>query len=127
MDVFGVLADPLRRSLLERLAAGPSRVVDLAAAYDVSRPAISKHLRLLTDAGLVTATDRGRERHYALRPDGLGPVRRLLDVLTPAPAGPGAVMAQALDALDTEVRRTVRDRRAAEAPGVPARSEEESA
>ena len=105
MDVYGALADPLRRSVLQRLAGGPLRVVDLAASYDVSRPAVSKHLRLLTEAGLVTATDRGRERHYALRREGLEPVRVLLADL----AGP--LTPNVLDALDTEVRRTVRDRR----------------
>lgn len=105
MDVYGALADPLRRSVLVRLAGGPLRVVDLAASYDVSRPAVSKHLRLLTEAGLVTATERGRERHYALRREGLEPVRALLADL----AGP--LTTNVLDALDTEVRRTVRDRR----------------
>ena len=53
MDVFGALADPVRRSLLDELAAGPSRVVDLAARRPISRPAVSKHLRLLAEAGLV--------------------------------------------------------------------------
>lgn len=118
MDVFGALADPVRRSILERLAAGPLRVVDLAAAYDVSRPAVSKHLRLLTEAGLLTAIVRGRERHYALRRTGLAPVHELLGAL----ATPLSV--NALDALDTEVRRTVRDRRAGGARRTP---EEESA
>ncbi|SDD94050.1 DNA-binding transcriptional regulator, ArsR family [Nocardioides lianchengensis] len=107
VDVFAALADPVRRSLLARLAAGPARVVDLAASYDVSRPAVSKHLRVLSEAGLVAATERGRERHYALRPESLAPVRELLRALTPGP-----LTANALDALDTEVRRTVRERRA---------------
>ena len=66
MDVFGALADPVRRSLLAELAGGRSRVVDLAASRPISRPAVSKHLRLLLDAGVVTVTDRGRERYYAL-------------------------------------------------------------
>jgi DNA-binding transcriptional ArsR family regulator len=66
MDAFAALPDPVRRDLVRRLAAGPARVVDLAADHPVSRPAISKHLRLLTEAGLATAEDRGRERHYRL-------------------------------------------------------------
>ena len=74
MDVFAALADPVRRSLLDELAAGPARVVDLAAGRPISRPAVSKHLKVLADAGLVTATDRGRERHYALTVAGLTPV-----------------------------------------------------
>ncbi|OHV33881.1 MULTISPECIES: ArsR/SmtB family transcription factor [Pseudofrankia] len=112
MDVFGALADPVRRSLLRRLAAGPRRVVDLAAPYDVSRPAVSKHLRLLTEAGLVDVVDRGRERHYTLRPAGLDEVRAFLAGLA-APDLGALLSGNALDALDTEVRRAGRDRRAA--------------
>ena len=108
MDAFAALADPVRRALLEELAVGPARVVDLAARHPISRPAVSRHLRLLTEAGLVSATDRGRERHYALHPAALEPVRELLDRLTPAR---GRLSANALDALETEVRRTSRDRR----------------
>ena len=85
MDPFAALADPVRRGLLRALAAGPARVVDLAAAYAISRPAISKHLRLLTEAGLASVEDRGRERHYALDRSGLAPVSRLLDELITGP------------------------------------------
>jgi DNA-binding transcriptional ArsR family regulator len=108
VDAYAALADPVRRSLLEELASGPARVVDLAATREISRPAISKHLRGLTEAGLVAATDHGRERHYALTPDGLAPVSLLIErlVLRRTP-----VTANALDALATEVRRTSRHRR----------------
>ena len=71
MDVFDAMADPVRRDLLRVLAVGPTRVVDLAAGRAISRPAVSKHLRVLTDAGLVVADDLGRERHYRLRPKGV--------------------------------------------------------
>ena len=108
VDVFAALADPVRRSLLDEMAAGPARVVDLAAGRAISRPAVSKHLKVLADAGLVTATDHGRERHYALDPSGLAPVSRLIEQLV---LGGTPVTSHALDALDTEVRRTVRDRR----------------
>lgn len=118
MDAFAALADPVRRSLLLHLAAGPARVVDLAADARISRPAISKHLRVLAEAGLVAAERRGRERHYRLEATGLHPVAELLDRLggaeeqvVPAPFGPDV-----LDALDLEVRRVGRDRRAAAAP-----------
>ncbi len=107
MDAFAALADPTRRALLVRLAAGPSRVVDLAAEHQVSRPAISKHLRLLTEAGLVEAEDRGRERHYRLDQAGLRPVRDLLGALATVPR----FSEHDLDALELEVRRTGRDRR----------------
>lgn len=107
MDAFEALADPVRRDLLARLAAGTARVVDLASEYPISRPAISKHLRLLTEAELVTATTQGRERHYALDRDGLRPVLGYLQTLR---ASRLPIPEQALDALDLEVRRTTRDR-----------------
>lgn len=109
MDAFGALADPVRRALLVELARGPARVVDLASRHPITRPAISRHLRVLSEAGLVTATDVGRERHYALSPDALAPVTALVSRLTGAPAG--RLTVNALDALDTEVRRASRDRR----------------
>ncbi len=86
------------------------RVVDLAARQSISRPAISRHLRLLTEAGLLDVEQQGRERHYVLRAGPLRRVREYLDrVETPGP--PTKLTTGALDALDTEVRRTSRDRR----------------
>ena len=108
MDVFTALSDPVRRSLLRSMRSGTARVVDLAAGHPISRPAVSKHLRVLTQAGLVRATDHGRERHYELVDGALAPVAQLLDELRPtAPRLDTAT----LDALDTEVHRTTRDRR----------------
>lgn len=57
---FGALSDPTRRSILSRLAEGPSTVGELAEPFDMSRPAISKHLRVLEKAGLVSTTRDGR-------------------------------------------------------------------
>jgi DNA-binding transcriptional ArsR family regulator len=114
MDGFDALADPIRRDLIRQLSAGPARVVDLTAAYDVTRPAVSRHLRLLTEAGVTSVEDRGRERHYRLEPAGLEPVRRFLDKLEtrrPSPTAAPTIDVAALDALDTEVRRTRRERR----------------
>jgi DNA-binding transcriptional ArsR family regulator len=113
MDVFAALADPVRRSLLEEVASAPARVVDMAASRPISRPAVSRHLRVLAEVGLVTATDRGRERHYSLDPAGLVPVSALLGRLA---LGGSPVTRQSLDALDTEVRRTARDRRTRTTP-----------
>ncbi len=108
MDVFAALADPVRRSLLRSLRTGPARVVDLAADRPISRPAVSKHLRLLSEAGLVAATTQGRERHYAVTPEGLAEVAELLsDLSVPVLR----LDPHTLDALDTEVRRAGRDRR----------------
>ena len=104
MDVFGALADPVRRSLLAEVARSPCRVADLAGSRAISRPAVSKHLRLLLSADLVTVEDRGRERYYALAPAGLAPVTTYVGRLVTQPADP-------LDALATEVRRTTRERR----------------
>ena len=109
MDAFAALADPIRRALVVRLAGGPTRVVDMAADHQVSRPAISKHLRLLTEAGLVDVEERGRERHYRLHRSGLRPVHDLLAAVTPPPP---PLSEHALDGLELEVRRTGRDRRA---------------
>ena len=109
MDVFGALADPVRRSLLADLAARPRRVVDLAATRSISRPAVSKHLRLLLESGAVTVTARGRERFYALDRTALAPVAAYLAGLEATRTAP--VTRQALDALETEVRRTSRERR----------------
>lgn len=106
MDPFAALADPVRRDLVARLASGPARVVDLAADHAISRPAISRHLRLLSEAGLVTADDRGRERHYRLRRAGLAVLADWLATLEPRPRFDES----ALDGLDLEVRRTTRDR-----------------
>lgn len=113
MDAFAALSDPVRRELLRQLAAGPARVVDMASAHPISRPAISKHLRALGSAGLVTADDVGRERHYRLDRAGLAPVSALLAELAPAQPAPAPPIAeQAFDGLELEVRRVGRDRRA---------------
>ena len=88
VDVFSAVADPVRRDLLRTLARGSARVVDLAAEHPVSRPAVSKHLRVLTEAGLVEADVRGREHHYRMRPEPLAEVRALLDDLVPVAARP---------------------------------------
>lgn len=107
MDPFAAIADPVRRRLLEQLTAGPARVVDLADEHPISRPAISKHLRLLTEAGLVAAEDRGRERHYRVVGEGLAPVRAWVNGLSSS--GP-PIPESVLDGLDLEVRRTTRER-----------------
>jgi DNA-binding transcriptional ArsR family regulator len=106
VDIFAALSDPVRRSLLAELAGGPRRVVDLAETRPISRPAVSKHLRLLLEAQAVTVEDRGRERYYALAPAALTPVATYVGGLVARP-----VPEQALDALETEVHRTTRERR----------------
>jgi DNA-binding transcriptional ArsR family regulator len=67
-DVFRAIADPTRRAILDRLRGGPAPVNALAADFRQSRPAISKHLRVLRNAELVAETRSGRERLYELTP-----------------------------------------------------------
>lgn len=104
MDAFDGLADPIRRRLIARLAGGPLTAGELCDGEAVSRPAISKHLGVLRDAGLVEAASEGRHRRYRLRPEGLASVRRYLDALDGPP-----IPATAFDALELEVRRAGRD------------------
>ncbi|MFP4148559.1 MAG: ArsR/SmtB family transcription factor [Nitriliruptoraceae bacterium] len=75
VDVFAALADPTRRALLTKLQHdGECDVGALVAAHDVSQPAISRHLRILLDAGLVAVRQHGRRRHYRVQADGLLPL-----------------------------------------------------
>lgn len=68
--VLDALGDPMRRKIVERLSAGPLPVGELAASLPIGRPAVSKHLRVLTTAGLVGHTSRGTRNLYALSPEG---------------------------------------------------------
>jgi DNA-binding transcriptional ArsR family regulator len=65
---FAALSDPTRRAILARLAAGEATISDLASPFEVSLPAISKHIRVLEHAGLLTRRKRGREHHCRLSP-----------------------------------------------------------
>ncbi|WP_152191455.1 ArsR/SmtB family transcription factor [Georgenia satyanarayanai] len=124
MTVFEALADETRRRLLVRLAGGALSAGDLAATEAASRPAISRHLKVLRQAGLLEVRQHGRHRIYTLRPAGLSPVRELLDRLDtgdrPAVAPP--VSEGRLAALDLEVRRTVRESRPPVSDRLPQRS-----
>lgn len=76
---FAALADPTRRELLRRLAAGPRPAGELAGTFPISRPAVSKHLRALRQAGLVRARREGRQRLYRLSPEGLREARAWME------------------------------------------------
>lgn len=76
---FAALADPTRRQVFERLRQGPRAVGDLADGLPVSRPAVSQHLKVLKEAGLVTDRPEGARRVYQIDPHGLGQVRAWLD------------------------------------------------
>ena len=76
---FGALSDPTRRAIFERLAGAPAAVGDLARDFPVSRPAVSQHLRVLKDAGLVTDRAHGTRRIYQVHPPALEALRTYLD------------------------------------------------
>jgi DNA-binding transcriptional ArsR family regulator len=80
LDSFAALGDPTRRAIFERVAAGPAAVGDLAKGLPVSRPAVSQHLRVLKEAGLVCETPDGTRRIYRLDPRGIAAMRDWLDV-----------------------------------------------
>ena len=74
-DVFAAISHPARRRMLDLLTETQRSVSDIAGHFKMSRPAVSQHLRVLLDAGLVTEERHGRERRYRLIPEQLGPVR----------------------------------------------------
>ncbi|MFI6181486.1 ArsR/SmtB family transcription factor [Nonomuraea sp. NPDC051191] len=79
--VFTALASPARRELLRLLLQeGPQPAGRLAERFDLSRPSVSEHLKVLKDAGLVVEARKGRERHYQLEPE---PLMEIRDWLTP--------------------------------------------
>jgi DNA-binding transcriptional ArsR family regulator len=73
--VFGALANRTRRELLSLLLSGPSTVQQLASHFDMARPSVSEHLKVLRSAGLVAENKIGRERHYFLEPEPMNTVR----------------------------------------------------
>ncbi|MEO5716048.1 MAG: metalloregulator ArsR/SmtB family transcription factor [Luteolibacter sp.] len=74
-DVFTAISHHARRQMLDLLAGDMRSVSDIAAHFEMSRPAVSQHLRVLLDAGLLTEQRHGRERRYHFVPERLGPVR----------------------------------------------------
>jgi DNA-binding transcriptional ArsR family regulator len=74
-DVFGAISHPARRRMLDLLLEADHSVNTIAGYFQMSRPAVSQHLRILLDAGLVTEQRHGRERRYHLVREQLGPVR----------------------------------------------------
>jgi DNA-binding transcriptional ArsR family regulator len=76
---FAALAEPTRLAIFERLADRPMAVGELAARLPVTRPAVSQHLKVLKDAGLVRDEARGTRRVYRIDPAGLGQIRQWLD------------------------------------------------
>lgn len=73
-SVFRALADPSRRAIYERLTSGEAAVKELTARFDISQPAVSQHLAVLRNAGLVTERREGRLNYYRIEPKGLRPL-----------------------------------------------------
>src|SRR5690242_11256437 len=78
-NALAALADPTRRRVFEQLRSGPKPVGRIAQAMPVSRPAVSQHLKVLKEAGLVRERPEGTRRIYEIDPNGLGALRRWLD------------------------------------------------
>ena len=79
VEALGALGDPTRRAIFERLARQPMAVGELSAELPVSRPAVSQHLKVLKEAGLVTDQADGTRRIYQVDPAGIGAIRAYLD------------------------------------------------
>lgn len=85
MHPFAALAEPRRRAILTLVAGEPRAASEIARAFpDVTQQAVSLHLKVLAEAGLVEVRPAGRQRLYVLRPEGLQPVRDYLEELWPA-------------------------------------------
>lgn len=115
MDVAAAIADPVRREIMMRLRERTMTAGEVADCFDISRPAVSRHLRVLRECGLVVDEVRGRRRLYRLETAPLAPLEAWLAQLRDRWSGP-------LDALETEVYRTRREHRAS-----PSTPEEKSA
>jgi DNA-binding transcriptional ArsR family regulator len=104
--IAAAIADPVRRDILAGLRHGQLSAGDIARGFPISRPAVSRHLRVLRDSGLVRDELVGRQRLYTLVPDRLIPLAEWLAQFTEVPGWQSR-----LDALETEVYRTRRQRR----------------
>jgi DNA-binding transcriptional ArsR family regulator len=101
-NALSALADPTRRRVFERLQTGPRAVGEIARDLPVSRPAVSQHLKVLKEAGLVADRPEGTRRVYYIDPNGLGALRKWLDQFWD----------QALAAFQAEVERGATEREA---------------
>lgn len=110
-DVAAAVADPIRREILMLLRDRRMSAGEIAARFEISRPAVSRHLRVLRESGLVVDEARGRRRLYRLETGPLEPLAAWLAALR------ADRWAGALDALETEVYRTRRERR--DTPSTP--------
>jgi DNA-binding transcriptional ArsR family regulator len=115
-QILDALGEPVRRRILELLATGPTPVGQLAEQLPAGRPGVSKHLRVLSDAGLVQRRSVGTRNLYALAPDGLAPLQQWLtstwDVALAAYADHVPVVAEAAKPQRSQRVRSSRGRNA---------------
>ena|SRR5215831_14929777 len=79
LDVFQVIADPSRRQMLKMLSKNSMTINALAENFDMSRPAVSKHIKIMYNAGFISITDIGRERYCTLKQDGFNDVQDFIN------------------------------------------------
>jgi DNA-binding transcriptional ArsR family regulator len=79
LDAFQVIADPSRRQMLQLLSKESLTINSLAENFDMSRPAVSKHVKIMYKAGFISITDIGRERHCTLKRDGFNELQDFID------------------------------------------------
>jgi DNA-binding transcriptional ArsR family regulator len=79
LDAFQVIADPSRRQMMQLLSNDSMTINALAENFDMSRPAVSKHIRIMHEAGFISITDIGRERHCTLKKDGFNELQNFID------------------------------------------------
>jgi DNA-binding transcriptional ArsR family regulator len=79
LDAFQVIADPSRRQMLVMLSKDSMTINSLAGNFDMSRPAVSKHVKILHNAGFISIKDIGRERHCVLKQDGFNELQDFID------------------------------------------------
>ncbi|MFM7333617.1 MAG: ArsR/SmtB family transcription factor [Tabrizicola sp.] len=87
ISALTALADPTRRQVFERLAVAPASVAEITRGLTVSQPAVSQHLKILREAGLVVGTPKGASTIYRIDPAGLGPLKEWLDRFRDAQPG----------------------------------------
>ena len=112
---FQALADPTRRAILARLALGETSVSELAEPFDMSQPAISKHLKVLERAGLISRSREAQYRPCRLEPQALKSVDRMAGGLSP-PVGSAARPAGAAISRDVQAKKSKRENEIGKAP-----------
>ena len=79
LDVFQVIADPSRRQMMQLLSKDSMTINKLAENFDMSRPAVSKHIKIMYKAGFISITDIGRERYCTLKQDGFSELQEFIN------------------------------------------------